>query len=117
MSIEQLYEFCRSLPYSEECMPFDDETLVFKVFGKMFILIDLQYPVFINIKLSAERSIQLREEYEEIKPGYHMNKKYWNTVSITERLTDEFIKSLIRESYQNVVALLPKKYKQLCTKN
>lgn len=109
MNIEAFYHFCMDFPGATEDFPFDKETLVFKVKGKMFALCDVDEFESINLKCDPVRALELRAAYEEIKPGYHMNKKHWNTVSMKGSLQDELIKELIRHSYELVVAKLPGK--------
>jgi predicted DNA-binding protein (MmcQ/YjbR family) len=109
MHIEAFYDFCTSLPGTSEDFPFDENTLVFKVMGKMYALIDVEKFESINLKCDPIRALELRTGYEEIKPGYHMNKKHWNTVSTNGNLSDEFIYDLIKHSYEIVVAKLPQK--------
>lgn len=99
MNIEELRNFCLSKPHVTEGFPFDEKTLVFKVAGKLFALTGLEhYPASVNLKCDPNRSLDLREEYEHISPGYHMNKKHWNTV-VYESLPDAFLKELIDHSY------------------
>ncbi len=112
MNIEQYREFCLSFKGVTEGFPFDEKVLVFKVMGKMFALTDIEEFEGINLKCDPERAVVLREEFEEIKPGYHMSKVHWNTVSVTGRLDDEFIEELITDSYNLIVAKLPKKEKE-----
>lgn len=109
MNIEAFYEFCRSKEGATEDFPFDEETLVFKVKGKMFALTDVDTFQSINLKCDPVRAIELRSLYEEIKPGYHMNKKHWNTIDMNGSLDDKLIVELIQHSYELVVAKLPKK--------
>lgn len=110
MDVEELRKYCLSLPHSSEHMPFDDSTLVFKVAGKMFALISLDSsPLRITLKSNPEDAIQLRAEWPAILPGYHMNKKHWNTVIIDGSLSSEFIIGLIDQSHSLVVSTLPKK--------
>lgn len=109
MNVEQLYYFCKQLPYWTECFPFDNKTLVFKVFGKMFILFDMDKGDRINVKCNPEKAEELREKYSSILPGYHMNKKHWNTIIFESELTDDLILSLVLDSYNLVVKSLPKK--------
>ncbi|WP_421773176.1 MmcQ/YjbR family DNA-binding protein [Gracilimonas sp.] len=109
MHIEAFYNYCLSLPGVSEDFPFGEDTLVFKVRGKMFALTNIETFEGINLKCDPVRAIELRASYEEIKPGYHMNKKHWNTVSTTGALDDELIFELIKHSYDLVVAKLPKK--------
>lgn len=117
MNIEQLYLYCKSLPQAEECFPFDEETLVFKVFGKMFALLDMEKGDRINLKCEPLKAEELREKYSSVLPGYHMNKKHWNTILLTGELKDELILSLVKDSYYLVVTSLPKKFQFLCEKN
>lgn len=109
MHIEAFYNYCHSLPGVTEGFPFGRETLVFKVMGKMFALCDIEKFESINLKCDPVRAMELRAVYEEIQPGYHMNKKHWNTVSTKGGLEDDFIIELIRHSYNLVVEKLPKK--------
>lgn len=109
MTLDQLREYCFSKQGTEESFPFDESTLVFKVLGKMFALVDIDQPDSINLKCDPEKAIDLRENYDDITPGFHMNKKHWNSVSLIGRLNDSFIFSLIDHSYQEVVRSLPKK--------
>lgn len=92
-----------------EEFPFDSNTLVFKVMGKMFALTDVDNFESINLKCDPERAILLRDEYEAVQPGYHMNKKHWNTVLIDGRVGDRLIKEWIDHSYELVVQSLPRK--------
>lgn len=112
MHIEAFYDYCHALPGVTEGFPFDEKTLVFKVMGKMFALTDVDTFDFINLKCDPERALELRAEFDEITPGYHMNKKLWNSVSVQGELEDEFILELIRHSYDLIVEGLPKKLKE-----
>ena len=112
MSIEEVREYCINKQKVTEGFPFDNETLVFKVLGKMFCLSNLTYPVSINLKCNPERAIELREEFDEIKPGFHMNKKHWNTIELEGNLTESFIKRMIDDSYNLVVSKLSKKERE-----
>lgn len=112
MNIEELREYCLSLKGVSEDFPFDETTLVFKVAGKMFCLTDLEGELSINVKNNPEKNIELREEYPAIKPGYHMNKKHWNTILIDGSISDDMIKNLIDESYDLVVMGLTRKQQQ-----
>lgn len=109
MNIEDIREYCLSKKGADESFPFDEDTLVFKVGGKMFALMSLEEGASINLKCEPEKAIELRERYLEIKPGYHMNKKHWNTVLYNGSLSDKMIKELIDHSYSLVVKGLPKK--------
>jgi predicted DNA-binding protein (MmcQ/YjbR family) len=112
MNIENIRGYCLKKKYVTESFPFDETTLVFKVHNKMFALIDIEDKQFINLKCDPDRAIQLREEFSEITPGYHMNKKLWNSVSITGSLKDQFIMELIDDSYDLIFAGLPKKVRE-----
>lgn len=109
MNIESFYEFCQALPGATEDFPFGEDTLVFKVKGKMFALTNIETFDGINLKCDPVRALELRASYQEVQPGYHMNKKHWNTVDPTGRLDDSFLEDLIRHSYELVVANLPVK--------
>jgi len=109
MNIEDIREYCLSKKGADESFPFDEDTLVFKVGDKMFALMSLEEGASINLKCEPEKAIELRERYLEIKPGYHMNKKHWNTVLYNGSLSDKMIKELIDHSYSLVVKGLPKK--------
>lgn len=111
MNIEELRNYCLSKKGATESFPFDDVTLVFKVMNKMFALMSLDGNLSINLKCDPEKAIELREEYSAVLPGYHMNKKHWNTVNIDESLPTNLIHEWIDSSYQLIVASLPKKLK------
>ena len=110
MNIEEARTYCLSKRGATESFPFDDNTLVFKVKGKMFGLIGInKTPFSMNLKCDPERAISLRETYEDdIIPGFHMNKKHWNTVAFESGLGDELLKELIDHSYELVVSKLKK---------
>ncbi len=103
MNIEELRAYCLSLPGAEEGFPFGPETLVFKINGKIFLLTGLDNtPLRFNVKCDPEKAIELREQYDCILPGYHMNKKYWNTVVIDGQLTRHQLEEFIKDSYNLV---------------
>ncbi len=108
MNIETIHNYCLSKPGVTETFPFDAQTLVFKVMDKMFLLIGLNNADRMNVKCDPEKAIALREEYEEVQPGYHMNKTHWNTVFITGKLSDKQLIEMIDHSYDLVVKSLPK---------
>lgn len=108
MDILELREYCLSLPLAEETLPFDERSLVYKVEGKMFLLTDMQDFHWINIKCDPDRAIELRERYPEVKPGYHMNKRHWNTIEMCGDLPDKLIKEWIFDSYRLVIDKLPR---------
>lgn len=109
MNIEEIREYCISKEFVEETFPFDEDTLVFKVLGKMFLLISLSEPNSFNVKCDPERSVELREQYSEIIPGWHMNKKMWNTVYVNGSIPRKLLLELIDHSYEEVIKGLPKK--------
>ncbi len=109
MNIEELRDYCLSLKEVEETMPFDDKTLVFKVKGKMFCLTDIESFEFVNLKCKPEIAVELREKYDEVSPGYYMNKKHWNSVKPQGKISNELMKKWILDSYNLVVAGLSKK--------
>jgi predicted DNA-binding protein (MmcQ/YjbR family) len=103
MNIEELREYALTKAYTEECFPFDQETLVFKVKGKIFMLVGLNNaPLQFNVKCDPEEAIQLRDQYDCIKPGYHMNKKHWNTVILDGSLPAPQLLKMIDHSYELV---------------
>lgn len=112
MNIEELREFCLSLKASEESFPFDDNILVFSVKGKMFCLVNITKYEFINIKCDPEEAVELREQYAEVTPGWHMNKKHWNSVQINRKISDKLLRKWIFNSYELVVKRLPKKVQE-----
>ena len=109
MNIESIREYCLSLPLATEDMAFGEEHLLFRVCGKIFACIGFERPDYFVLKADAEYSIDLRDHHPEIQPAGHWNKKYWNQVSLIGALSEDFIKSLIRHSYSEVVKKLPKK--------
>ncbi|MFV0304354.1 MAG: MmcQ/YjbR family DNA-binding protein [Moheibacter sp.] len=113
MNIEEFRNYCLQKKGVTEEFPFSSEILVFKVFGKMFALTGLDRPEFtVNLKCNPEYSIELREEYEEVQPGYHMNKKHWNTVSFEGNLSGKMLTDMIDLSYQLVVDSFSKSKKK-----
>jgi len=109
MYIDEIRIYCLAKAHTEEALPFDDDTLVFKVMGKMFALISLSSPDTINLKCNPTYATELRERYTAVQPGWHMNKKHWNTVSLHQELDTKQIKELIDHSYLQVLKKLPKK--------
>jgi predicted DNA-binding protein (MmcQ/YjbR family) len=109
MFLDDLRNHCIEKPGVSEGFPFDKSTLVFKVFGKMFALVDVDVFESINLKCNPEKAIELRESYQGIQPGYHMNKTHWNTVCLNEDVSDQLVVELIDHSYELVYASLPKK--------
>ncbi len=113
MDIEQLYEFCLSRKAVTEHFPFDEDTLVFKVGGKMFCLTSLKEwekgSPALNLKCDPERAEELRAEYAAINPGFHMSKIHWNTIDFNSDVSDKMMRELINHSYDLVYKSLTKK--------
>lgn len=109
MDIESLRDYCLSLPLATECFPFDETTLVFKVEGKMFLFTALDSAeLMANVKCAPNYALELRDAYSEVTPGYHCNKKHWNTLHITPRLKDSLVREWVLHSYCEVVKNLNK---------
>ncbi|HEX3024373.1 MAG TPA: MmcQ/YjbR family DNA-binding protein [Chitinophagaceae bacterium] len=104
MDIEQLREYCLQKNDVEEALPFGPDTLVFKVNNKIFLLASLDaHPLQFNVKCDPDLAIELREEYpSSVLPGYHMNKKHWNTVIVDGILSNKQLHQFIDHSYQLV---------------
>jgi predicted DNA-binding protein (MmcQ/YjbR family) len=109
MNIEEYYQLCTSWPFVQESFPFDENTLVFKVKGKAFALTDISLFESFNVKCEPELALELREKYDSVLPGYHMNKKHWNTIIINGAIADKMLKQWLLDSYKLVVKGLPKK--------
>jgi predicted DNA-binding protein (MmcQ/YjbR family) len=109
MNTEELRDYCLEKPAATESFPFDNHTLVFKVGGKMFLLVSLDMGNRFNAKCDPERAIELREQYAEVQPGYHMNKANWNTVYMDGSLTRKQLCEMVDHSYDLIVKSLPKK--------
>ena len=109
MNVESLREYCLSLPLATEDFPFDETTLVFRVVGKIFAMLDLERTDVVSLKCNPDYALQLREEHPEISGAWHMNKKYWNQVNLSGHLEDEFVQGLVRHSYAEVVKKLTRK--------
>ncbi|MCT4561874.1 MAG: MmcQ/YjbR family DNA-binding protein [Crocinitomicaceae bacterium] len=109
MTIDELREYCLSKPGVTEHTPFDDRTLVFKVLGKMFCLADIFAFESLNIKCDPDLALERRETFASVLPGYHMNKRHWNTVKVNQEITDDILLQWVDESYDLVFASLPKK--------
>jgi len=113
MNVEEIREYCLSKNAVTESTPFDEVTLVFKVAGKMFALLPLdETKLSINLKCDPEKAISLREEYPAVKPGWHMSKKHWNTISVGELNNPGKLYEWIDHSYNCVVTGLPAKLKR-----
>ncbi len=112
MNIEEIREFCLSVKGAEECFPFDETVLVFKVMNKMFAFVGLdrkERGFMINLKCDPEYAIELREQHESVIPGFHSNKKYWNSVYIEEVKKDADLQKWILHSVDEVIKKLSKK--------
>ena len=113
MNIEEFREYCLEKKGVTEELPFDETTLVYKVMGKMFALTDTESDFSINLKCDSEKVIELREEYpDSVLPGYHMNKKHWNTIMIDGRVSDKLLYMWIDDSYSLIVEKLTKALKE-----
>ncbi|MCH7415357.1 MmcQ/YjbR family DNA-binding protein [Belliella sp. R4-6] len=112
MNITFFREYCLSKPGASEDTPFDANTLCFKVGGKIFAIIDIELFESVNLKCEPEYAVELREKHDSIVPGYHMNKKHWNTVIFNSGLSDKFILQLVDHSYDLVFDSLSKKVKE-----
>jgi predicted DNA-binding protein (MmcQ/YjbR family) len=112
MNAEEIRKYCINKKDVKESLPFGENTLVFKVGGKMFLLLDINSnPPEFNVKCDPDRAIELREKYDFIAPGYHMNKKHWNTVSCVPAFSRRLILEQIDHSYDLIVESLPAKIK------
>ncbi|MGN6355083.1 MAG: MmcQ/YjbR family DNA-binding protein [Parafilimonas sp.] len=112
MDIETLREYCLSKKAVTEDFPFGETTLVFRVKEKIFLLVALDAdPLQFNAKCDPDKAAELREMYDAVKPGYHMNKKHWNTILIDGSISSKLIKEMIDDSYNLIVQSLPKKIK------
>ena len=117
MNIEQFRDYCLSKKGVTESFPFDENTLVFKVLDKMFALTGLNAEnASANLKCDPDRALELREQYEAVQPGYHMNKKHWNTILLESDVGDDLLKELIDHSYELVVKKMRKKDRELLKK-
>ena len=109
MNIETLRDYCLSKPGAEETLPFGPDTLVFKVNNKIFLLVGLDSAdLRFNVKCDPDKAIELRDEYACVLPGFHMNKKHWNTVVVDGSVSNALLKEWIDHSY-SLVAPKPKK--------
>jgi predicted DNA-binding protein (MmcQ/YjbR family) len=109
MELGEFREYCLTKPSATESTPFGEDVLVFKVGGKMFALAALdEFPVTANLKCDPDLALELRDRYEQVRPGYHMNKKHWNTIEIENGIPDAEIRKMIDHSYNLVAQSLPK---------
>jgi predicted DNA-binding protein (MmcQ/YjbR family) len=112
MNAEILRTYCLQLKGMEESQPFGENTVVYKVGGKMFLLVDLDaVPLQFNAKCDPDTALELREQYDCVQPGYHMNKKHWNTIIADGTVSDKLLLQWVNDSYNLVYESLPKKIK------
>lgn len=111
MNVEEIRNYCLSLPLATEDFPFDETTLVFRVLGKIFAMIDLEDTQWFVLKCDPELALDLRDRHPEIKGAWHMNKKYWNQVDIFGALPSVQIVQMIDHSYSEVVKKMTVKAK------
>lgn len=110
MDIESLRDYCLSKPAAEETLPFGPDTLVYKVGGKIFLICSLNSESLrFSVKCDPEKVIELRERYDCVQPGYHLNKKHWNTIYVDGTVSNSMLKEWINDSYDLIVASLPVK--------
>ena len=113
MDLEEFRDYCLRKIAASESMPFGEGILVFKVAGKLFALAPLnEIPVTANLKCDPDVALELRDQYDQVRPGYHMNKKHWNTVEIDSGIPDVDLHKMIDHSYELIVQGLPKKTRE-----
>ena len=113
MDIEVYRNYCLGKRGVTESFPFNEEVLVFKVMNKMFASSNInKRPFSVNLKCNPEKALQYRELYEGVQPGYHMNKKHWNTINFESNLSEKKLQYFINHSYELVVSKLTKKEKE-----
>lgn len=112
MYIDEFRDYCIAKPGVTEKAPFGPDTLVMKLMDKVFALTSIAEFEFINLKCDPEKAAELREQYDGIRPGWHMNKKHWNSVLIDGSVPENLIRELIDHSYELIAASLPKKAKE-----
>jgi predicted DNA-binding protein (MmcQ/YjbR family) len=109
MTRDEVLAICLDLPAAEETYPFGDEVAVMKVGGRMFALVPLDDDTeSVNLKCEPARALELRDAYPGIRPGYHQDKRHWNTVDLDGSVEDDVVRGLIEDSYDLVVARLPR---------
>jgi predicted DNA-binding protein (MmcQ/YjbR family) len=112
MDLLDLRTFCLSLPHTSEDTPFDDDVLVFRVHNKIFALASISKNDSVNLKCYPELALELREQYHAVTPGYHMNKKHWNTVFFNQDLSDEDLLEQVIHSYDLIWKALPRRLRE-----
>ena len=114
MNIEEVREYCLKKPAAIETTPFGPDHIVFKIEGKMFALAALDdVPSTVNLKCDPDLALELRDRYEQVQPGYHMNKKHWNTVVLDGVIPEREVRKMIDHSYDLVVQSLPKSRREM----
>lgn len=108
MNLTELRDYCLSFPFSSEKLPFDDRTLTFCVYEKIFCIVDIEEFDFMTVKCDPELSGELRAKYLGVNAGYHMNKKHWNSVALNGIISDKNLKDWIKHSYEMVLKKIPK---------
>ena len=113
MNVEEIRDYCMAKKGATESFPFDEDTLVFKVGGKMFLLLSISSnPAEFNVKCEPEKAIELRETYSSILPGFHMSKSHWNSITCDSSIPRKLILEMINDSYTLIVNSLPKKVRK-----
>ena len=112
MNIETLRDYCLALPQVTEYFPFDETTLAFRVGEKIFAMLDLEDTEWFVLKCNPDYAVLLRDRYSDVAPAWYMNKKYWNQLNIFGSLSDSLITTLIRHSYNEVIAKMSKRKKE-----
>jgi predicted DNA-binding protein (MmcQ/YjbR family) len=107
MNPEEIRNLCLSFPGTSEEFPFDENVLVYKVHGKIFLLTDVRYFKSLNLKCDPELALELREKHTAVKPGFHMNKKHWNTIEVPGDYSRRDLTEWINHSYHQVIKGLP----------
>ncbi len=109
MNLEQLIQRCLAYPRVEETSPFGPDVLVYKVYGKMFALTNPdRFPPTVNLKCDPDKALELRDRYDAVQPGYHMNKKHWNTLTLDGTVPSEEVEEMVEQSFRLVVKSLKK---------
>ena len=111
MNIEEIREYCLSLPMTSEDMAFGEDYLLFRVNGKIFGCVGLERTDYFVVKCDPDYAIDLRDKYREIEPAWHWNKRYWNQLNISGSLKADLVKSLIRHSYSEVVKKFSRRFR------
>ncbi len=112
MRIDEYYDLLMGMPAVTEEFPFGEDVAVFKVGGKMFATLNVDQPPYrTNLKCDPVQALELREQYSGVKPGYHMNKKHWNTVDLDSDVPGAVVRDLVTHSYELVLKSLPKSHR------